>query len=79
MIVVGMPRNLSGNDTAQSVATREFIQMLRRHTDISVDITDEAVTSKQATSELTARGKHFTKGDVDALAAVYILKDYLNV
>ena len=79
MIVVGMPRSLDGNDTAQSSATRTFIQTLRQYTDIPIETTDEAVTSRQATSELMARGKKFTKGDVDALAAVYILKDYLNV
>lgn len=79
MIVVGMPRNLSGNDTAQSTATRTFIQELGQHTDVPIETTDEALTSKQAREELTARGKTFTKGDIDALAAVYILKDYLNV
>ncbi len=78
MIVVGMPRNLSGNDTAQSAATRGFIQTLSAHTDLPVETIDEAVTSKQAEQELVARGKAFSKADIDALAAVYILEDYLR-
>jgi RNase H-fold protein (predicted Holliday junction resolvase) len=39
---------------------------------------DEALTSRKAESELNKRGKPYAKGDVDALAATYILEDYLT-
>jgi putative holliday junction resolvase len=79
MIVVGMPRSLNGNETAQSAATREFIKALEEQVDMPIETVDEALTSRQAASELMARGKTFTKGDIDALAAVFILNDYLNI
>lgn len=78
-IVVGMPRSLSGNETAQTTATREFIKTLEERVALPIETVDEALTSKQAASELMSRGKTFQKGDIDALAAVYILNDYLNV
>ncbi len=38
---------------------------------------DEAVTSKHAEAELESRGKPYERGDIDALAATYILQDWL--
>jgi RNase H-fold protein (predicted Holliday junction resolvase) len=39
---------------------------------------DEAVTSVRAEEELRARGKPYVREDIDALAATYILEDYLH-
>jgi putative Holliday junction resolvase len=78
MIVVGLPRSLSGEDTAQTKIVRAFVAQLKTKTDIPVTLQDEALTSRQAEAELRARGKKFAKGDIDALAAVYILDDYLT-
>jgi RNase H-fold protein (predicted Holliday junction resolvase) len=36
------------------------------------------VTSKQAEAELSSRGKPYSKADIDALAATYILDDFLH-
>lgn len=78
MVVVGIPRNLKGDDTAQSSATQAFIQELTSRIDLPIASIDEALTSREAEAELQARGKPYTKGDIDALAATHILKDYLN-
>ncbi|HTE57713.1 MAG TPA: Holliday junction resolvase RuvX [Verrucomicrobiae bacterium] len=78
VILVGLPRNLSGDDTAQTTATRVFITELGQHTDVPIETQDEALTSRQAEAELQARGKQFAKADIDALAATYILEDYLR-
>jgi RNase H-fold protein (predicted Holliday junction resolvase) len=43
-----------------------------------VALQDEALTSKHAEAELTSAKKHFSKADIDALSAVYILEDYLK-
>jgi putative Holliday junction resolvase len=74
-IVVGLPRNLSGDDTAQTQYVRTFAEKLSNYT---VMFQDEALTSKKAEKELNERGKPFAKGDIDALAATYILEDYLT-
>ena len=77
-IVVGLPRNLEGNETAQTVATRKFIAVLEDRFELPVQTQDEGLTSRQAEKELQNRGKGFEKADIDALAAAYILEDYLK-
>lgn len=75
-IVVGLPRNLSGQDTGQTEVSRQFAARL---SDLAtIEYQDEALTSVKAEKELAARGKPFAKGDIDALAATYILEDYLT-
>lgn len=74
VLVVGLPRNLSGDDTAQTAYVRSFVQQAP---DIAVVFQDEALTSKKAEAELITRGKPYTRGDIDSLAATYILEDYL--
>ena len=78
LLVVGLPRNLSGNDTQQTVKVREFAAELEKRTHLPVELQDEALTSQKAEEELSARGKPYQKGDIDALAATYILEDYLE-
>lgn len=75
-IVVGLPRNLSGDDTAQTQYVRAFSEKLTAY---KVHFQDEALTSHKAEQELNAKGKPYSKGDIDALAATYILEDYLTV
>lgn len=76
-LIVGLPRNLSGQATTQTQSTEAFVEELRGHTALPITLQDEALTSKQAEAELQARGKTYEKGDIDALAAVYILEDFL--
>ncbi len=76
LVVVGLPRNLSGEDTDQTRYCRSFAEHLSEFSRVALQ--DEALTSKKAESELNARGKAYEKGDVDSLAATYILEDYLN-
>ena len=74
IIVVGLPRNLSGEDTAQTEYVRRFVADI---TDMKIVFQDEALPSRQAESELNQRRKPFSKGDIDALAAHYISEPYL--
>lgn len=78
MMVLGLPRGLDGQETAQTHAVQQFAGELKQHTDLPVYWQDEALTSRQAETELAARGKDFAKGEVDALAATYILEDFLR-
>jgi putative Holliday junction resolvase len=77
-LVVGLPRGLEGQETAQTAAVREFVALLSQQLSIPLVLQDEAVTSRKAEEELLARGKPYAKGDIDALAATYILDDYLK-
>lgn len=78
MVVVGLPRGLSGQETDQTRTIQGFGAKLEEHLDIPLYWQDEAVTSAQAEAELQKRGKPYAKGDIDALAATYILEDFLN-
>lgn len=74
LIVMGLPRNLSGDDTDQTRYVRDFA---RKMTTVAVIFQDEALTSVKAEKELKKRGNAYSKGDIDALSATYILEDYL--
>ena len=78
VLVVGLPRNLDGEDTAQTLATRDFVAELKEHFSGEIVMQDEALTSIKAEQELNSRKTQFSKADIDSLAATYILDDYLN-
>ncbi len=74
-IVVGLPRNLSGNDTAQTSWVRDWVNHAKRKIDLPFYWQDEALTSKIA----NARQKVYKKiHDIDSLAAAIILQDFLD-
>lgn len=77
-IAVGLPRSLEGNITQQTRDTILFINQLKATITIPVFEQDEALTSRQAEAELIERAKPYTKADIDALAATYILQDFLK-
>jgi putative Holliday junction resolvase len=78
MLVVGLPRGMQSQDTQQTQYVRDFITSLQVTVSTPVFWQDEALTSHKAEEELKARKKPFAKGDVDALAATYILDDFLQ-
>lgn len=77
-VVAGLPRGLNGQETEQTAYVRQFVAELGSTISKDIALIDEAVTSVQAEAELSARGKTFSKGDIDSLSAVYILEDYMN-
>lgn len=76
-IVVGYPRNQSGEPTAQTEAVKTFAKQL---IDFGPKIVfqDESLTSVTAEQRLQSRGKPYDKADIDMEAAVLILQDYLE-
>lgn len=76
LVVVGLPRNLSGDETDQTRYCRDFAAQLDPF--VTIVFQDEALTSRKAEAELNARKKPYQKEDIDSLAATYILDDYLN-
>jgi putative holliday junction resolvase len=77
-VVVGLPRGMNGQYTAQTVEVEEFIDKLKNQLDIPVYAQDETLTSVKAEKELNAKGRKFEKGMIDALSASYILDDFLH-
>lgn len=80
LIVIGLPVNLDGTDSAQTVRVREFAQALQAH-GFTVEFQDERLTSKIAEHQIATshlpRTKRQQKGRVDEAAAVLILETYL--
>ncbi len=77
-LVVGLPLGMDGQETAQTHAVQKFVGELRSHVTLPLYWQDEALTSHKAEEELNGRGKPYAKGEVDALAATFILEDFLH-
>jgi len=78
-LVVGWPRGMDGQTTAQTGYVEQFVTKLKAELEgVTVYLQDEALTSRQAEAELQQRGKPFRKEDVDALAATFILQDFIE-
>lgn len=69
-VVVGLPVGLSGADTEQTLAARDFAQRLGMRVQVPVDLYDERFTTTIA----AARGG---SGAEDSRAAAVLLEDYL--
>jgi putative Holliday junction resolvase len=76
-VVVGYPRNQSGEPTAQTAYVENFAKQLA---DIAPDLVfqDESLTSVLAEQRLKGYGRPYSKGDIDAQAAAIILQDYME-
>ena len=77
ILVVGYPRNQSGESTAQTKFVTDFVEKLQ---DISPKIVyqDESLTSVIAQERLAGYNRPYTKADIDAQAAAIILQDYIE-
>ena len=76
-LVLGLPRGMQGQDTAQTKSVQEFGEKLAQEVDVPLYWQDEALTSQVSEDQLKASKKPYQKGDIDALAASYILEDFL--
>ncbi|HEU4830774.1 MAG TPA: Holliday junction resolvase RuvX [Candidatus Saccharimonadales bacterium] len=77
ILVIGYPRNQSGEPTAQTQYVTDFSEKLA---DIAPQIVfqDESLTSVMAEERLKSYNRPYSKGDVDAQAAAIILQDYIE-
>jgi len=77
IIVIGYPRNQSGEATAQTAFVEAFAEKLA---DIParVEFQDESLTSVLAEERLKAQKVPYQKGDIDSMAAALILQDYIE-
>ena len=76
-LVIGYPRNQSGEATRQTEYVEHMAAQLH-DIDATVVFQDESLTSRLAEDRLRARGGTYTKADIDAEAAAIILQDYIE-
>lgn len=75
-VVVGLPRNMKGEETAQSHISRQFGEKLEELTGITVVFVDESLSTKRA--EDYARSRKISAKYLDDIAACFILEEYLG-
>lgn len=75
-LIVGYPRNQSGDPTKQTQIVEEFCERLRTAEVPPIVFQDESLTSVMAEEQLKVVKKPYSKGDIDAVAAALILTDY---
>jgi putative Holliday junction resolvase len=78
VVVVGLPRDLQTAETVQTAYVRAFSKELANHLSVPIIFQDEALTSVAAEAWLKENKKDYTKADIDAEAAVLILRDYFS-
>lgn len=80
LLVVGLPIPLNGIEGTMAAWVRDYTADLAKNITVSTEFWDESLTSKQAEESLRLRGKRGKqiKEQVDAVAATFILQDYLN-
>ena len=75
-VIVGLPRSLSGEDSAQTSATRAFVERLRERLDIPVTMWDERLSTVEA-ARYVPSGRH-RDGSLDSAAAALLLQAVLD-
>ena len=78
-IVVGLPLNMSGEWQNTSQLAMDFIEELKKHTDLPIYTVDERMTTIEAKAQISQQGRHkLDKARVDSYAAKLILEDWLT-
>lgn len=72
-VVVGLPRNMQGEETAQSQEARNFAGRISESLGLPVDLQDESLTTIEAINNAGKKTIH-----PDSFAAAVILRDYLG-
>ena len=80
LVVMGLPIPLSGVEGQRAAWVRDYTADLAQHIDIPIEFWDESFSTKQAEASMRARGQRGKKMKqrVDAVAAAFILQDYLE-
>ncbi|MDP8984337.1 MAG: Holliday junction resolvase RuvX [Pseudomonadota bacterium] len=84
LLVVGLPYNADGSESAMSESVRAFVGQLTRRYALPVRLVDERYSSLEAHSRLKAertaglRKRRVAKTDVDAAAACVILERWFT-
>lgn len=79
-IIVGLPSNLKGNDTASTENAREWARQLGLVSSIPIILIDERLTTVQATGALRVGGLNSKqmRGKLDSASAAIFLQTYID-
>ena len=79
-VIIGLPISLDGSLGTQAEKVQKFARRLEHVIDVPIEFQDERFTTAEAEEILRELGKDAReqKGLIDEVAAVLILRDYLN-
>jgi putative Holliday junction resolvase len=79
-IVMGQPLHMDGRESTQSQKVARFAEELKKALDLPVALWDERLTSFEAEQHLEEMGLNWRqrRGQVDKIAAMIILQNYLD-
>ena len=75
-VIVGLPLSLAGGDSAQTRASREFADTLRRRLSVPVELYDERFTTRIARLDESASIR--PRATEDSRAAAHLLSSWLD-
>lgn len=84
LIVVGLPLNMEGDDTEQTLKVRIFTDHLKEVVDAEIVLHDERLTTRRSDVILTSIDKRSKREgakreEIDSIAASLILQNYLDL
>ena len=79
-LVIGIPLNMKGQDTKQTLKVKEFVSFLKQNISIEIRLIDERLSSIEAEKAMRAMNikTGHNKGRIDKIAASVILQEYLD-
>lgn len=77
-VIVGLPRDINGNETAQTRKARHFAGELAEVSGLHIILHDEFSTSERARERLKNSSYRYDKVGLDAMAAAVLIDDYME-
>ena len=79
-LVIGVPYNMKGEDTKQTLKVKEFILYLESNLPYDIELVDERLSSVEAEKTMHKMNikTGYNKGKIDKIAASIILQEYLD-
>lgn len=79
-VVVGLPLDLNGGESAASKAAREMADLIQARTKLPLGFQDERFTTARALAAIQEMGgsKRGREGDVDQISATLLLQTFLD-
>lgn len=77
-VIVGLPRDINGNETAQTRKARHFAGELAEVSGLHIILHDEFSTSERARERLKNLSYRYDKVGLDAMAAAVLIDDYME-
>ena len=79
-LVIGIPLNMKGQNTKQTLKVKEFVAFLKQNISIEIRLIDERLSSIEAEKAMHAMNikTGHNKGRIDKIAASVILQEYLD-